>query len=112
MQVACPQCQGRGQVSFRATFPRLAAVVDVLAQKDAATATDLWQRLGGGDRVGITAMNNRREALRRLGLVERTRHGLGWQYRLTTAGREVELPGAPPDLGRGRVVRSERGLWY
>lgn len=66
---SCGACDGTGRVPLP---PSLLEMLILLKNRRQLTATDL-RRLTKAD-VGVTAINNRLEELRRLGLVERERY--------------------------------------
>ena len=74
-KICCPKCDGSGEIAL---FPELAEVYNCLRKAGAQSAPQLLKRIKA--KVHPTAMNQRLERLRRLGLVERTRMGREWQY--------------------------------
>lgn len=72
----CGACDGTGRVTLPVS---LLEILSLLSNREALTATQL-RRLTKAD-VGVTAINNRLEELRSLGLLTRKRFaGRGWKY--------------------------------
>lgn len=69
--IPCSRCRGRGLLLLRETAPHLADTLDWLRANGPATAKQAHRALAMPGTS--TAMNNRLEALRELGLVSRPR---------------------------------------
>ena len=75
-RVACSACDGTGATTL---VPSLFRVLKMLHKRGPSTATDLVRI----EAIAHTAMNNRLEKLRLLGLVTRNRvDGRSWEYSL------------------------------
>jgi len=72
MTIPCPKCNGSGRVF-------LPCLLNAVRQRlrGGRTAPELLDQFPG---VGVTALNNRLEKLRALGLVTRKREGRAWRY--------------------------------
>lgn len=73
-RVKCPKCKGTGMSPMDAMIQ---ATMRALRRSPGRTASDLLPQFPG---VGVTAINNRLEKLRALGLVRRERRGHAWAY--------------------------------
>lgn len=88
-KMTCPRCRGAGTVELS---PHLMVLLLWLRVNGRATVAQAHRALRLPS--GVTAMNNRMEALRELGLVTRpTKDGKAWVYEATEAGKL--LPPSP-----------------
>lgn len=110
IKVTCKTCKGTGQMALSEVLQN---TLEELQATPGRTAPEIINRFPG---VGVTALNNRLEDLRALGLVERKRHGKRWRY--YPAGTKKEVCGArfepangeevtPCRLAKGHVGRHE-----
>lgn len=76
-RIQCPRCKGDGHVELDGelliTFNLVKKLLD-------ATALKVHGVVSKNNRVGVSAINNRLEDLRTLGLVSRRRNGRQWIY--------------------------------
>ena len=75
----CPTCEGKGTTPIPDPLQQVLSILR-LHGADGMTASEVWAN--SSDKIGITAVNNRFEALRELELVERLRDGKAWRYKL------------------------------
>lgn len=76
-KIQCPTCHGSRVIELKG---ELRAAFDVLASsRKGFTSSETHKSLGLA--IGKSAVNNRLEDLRRLGLAERTREGRNWRYK-------------------------------
>ena len=73
--IPCSHCFGSGKVELP---EHLLKVLEMVFKHRRVSAPEVLRMIGG--RSGVTAMNNRLEDLRRLGLVIRERTGNAWYY--------------------------------
>lgn len=79
--ITCPKCRGIGEIALP---KKLEATLS--AVRDGAHTTEaLTESL---PKVKRTAQNNRLEALRKLGLLEREKDGKAWIYRPLKNGKK------------------------
>ena len=76
--IECPHCAGLGKVPISGS---LAETLEAVRSQRGITAIQVHAKLG--DQIGITAVNNRLEDLRRIGLLIRQRVGHQWMYHYT-----------------------------
>lgn len=76
--VTCPKCNGSGKVDLDGV---LAATLEIVRLSKGADVFQVHSAVP--DKVSVTAINNRLEDLRRLGLVFRNRVGRRWIYHYT-----------------------------
>lgn len=83
----CPQCKGEGEIPLSEVLQCTLGAIDALG--GSATAPQLYEVAGWGG-VGVSALNNRLEDLRKAGFVDRkrTHGGKGWTYFLLRGKRK------------------------
>jgi hypothetical protein len=79
-KICCPKCNGSGHVDL---YPDLLETLKLVRTLKLPTASAIKPRLTN-QQMSVTAVNNRLEDLRKLGLVDRTRQGRQWVYKPTT----------------------------
>ena len=78
--ICCPTCGGRGTTKLEGTL--LKTFLEV-RRFHSLSAVELHS-LPTSEHVSITAINNRLEDLRQLGLLDRIRNGRRWVYSIKT----------------------------
>ena len=79
--IKCPRCDGSGRVVLNGLLATTLALVSF--QSEGVTVNEAWRRnltAWPSSNIKITAINNRLEELRRLGLVDRKKEGRAWRY--------------------------------
>ena len=75
--IVCPKCAGKGELPLARVHPELTLALDDVIRHRGMSAPEMAAFYDG---VGTTALNQRLEHLRKLGLVRRKRSGRSWRY--------------------------------
>jgi DNA-binding transcriptional ArsR family regulator len=75
--IDCGKCGGKGKTPLDDTRWK---TLQLLARLKRASAPELYEQSGEKDHIGPSALNQRLEDLRKLGLVDREREGSSWTY--------------------------------
>lgn len=89
--IKCPRCDGSGRVVLNGLLATTLALVSF--QSEGVTVSEAWQRnltAWPSSKIKITAMNNRLEELRKLGLVDRVRDERAWRYFVVKSKRKTK----------------------
>jgi hypothetical protein len=76
--IKCGKCDGNGKVALD---PALAETLTALISNPESTAPQLREMMFSGKPYpSVNAVNNRLEKLRKLGMIDRRKLGIAWEY--------------------------------